>query len=58
MHRKATWLLYQNFAAAIKGREELRLGLEDGYQSAISVHMANKAMRGDTIEKWLPEYEV
>ena len=57
-YRKATWLLYQNFAAAIKGREELRLGLEDGYQSAISVHMANKAMRGDTIEKWLPEYEV
>ena len=57
-YRKTTWLLYHNFADAIKGRAGLKLGLKDGYQSAISVHMANKALREDRIEKWLPEYDV
>ncbi|MCF8378730.1 MAG: Gfo/Idh/MocA family oxidoreductase [Bacteroidales bacterium] len=57
-YEHATWLLYKNFAAAIKGEEELALGLKDGYQSAISVHMANRAIREERIEKWLPEYDV
>ncbi len=57
-YRKTTWLLYHNFADAIRGRAELKLGLEKGYQSAISVHMANMAIRGDSIQKWLPEYDV
>ncbi|WP_430934638.1 Gfo/Idh/MocA family oxidoreductase [Saccharicrinis sp. 156] len=54
----ATWLLYKNFAAAINGEEELKLGIEDGYQSAIAVHMANKAVRQSEIVSWLPEYDV
>ncbi len=54
----ATWLLYKNFAAAIKGEEELLLGLKDGYQSAISVHMANQAVRNGEIVQWLPEYDI
>ncbi|WP_136480784.1 Gfo/Idh/MocA family protein [Cognatitamlana onchidii] len=53
-----TWHLYKNFAKAIKGEEPLFLGLKDGYQSAISVHMANKAIREETVVKWLPEYDV
>ena len=57
-YRKTTWLLYHNFADAIKGRAKLKLGLKDGYQSAISVHMANNALREDRIERWLPEYDV
>lgn len=52
----ATWLLYKNFASAIRGEEELLLGLKDGYQSAISVHLANKAVREGKIVNWLPEY--
>jgi predicted dehydrogenase len=57
-YRNTTWLLYKNFAAAIKGNEKLKLGIKDGYQSAISVHMANKAIRGESIERWLPEYNI
>lgn len=53
-----TWLLYKNFAAAIKGKEKLLLGLKDGYQSAISVHLANKAMQEERTMHWLPEYNV
>ena len=53
-----TWHLYKNFAAAIKGEEPLLLGLKDGYQSAISVHMANDAIRNEKIVKWLPEYDI
>lgn len=55
---KTTWLLYENFAAAIKGKEKLIMGLKDGYQSAISVHMANTAMRQERTVTWLPEYNV
>ncbi len=55
---KTTWLLYENFAAAIKGKENLVMGLKDGYQSAISVHLANKAMREERTVRWLPEYNV
>ncbi len=55
---KTTWSLYENFAAAIKGKEELVMGLKDGYQSAISVHMANKAMEEEKTMRWLPEYNV
>lgn len=55
---KTTWLLYRNFAAAIKGKKELFMGLKDGYQSAISVHLANMAMREDQTMVWLPEYNV
>lgn len=55
---KTTWRLYENFAASIKGKEELLLGLKDGYQSAISVHMANIAMREERTVRWLPEYNV
>ena len=55
---KTTWLLYENFAAAIKGKEKLIMGLKDGYQSAISVHLANMAMRQERTVKWLPEYNV
>lgn len=55
---KTTWLLYKNFAAAINGTEKLELGLKDGYQSAISVHMANKAIREEVVVKWLPEYDI
>jgi predicted dehydrogenase len=54
----ATWLLYKNFAAAINGTEELKLGIDDGYRSAISVHMANNAVRNSKIVSWLPEYDV
>ncbi|WP_372772231.1 Gfo/Idh/MocA family protein [Mangrovibacterium sp.] len=54
----ATWLLYKNFAAAINGTEELKLGIEDGYRSAIAVHMANRAVRQSEIVNWLPEYDV
>lgn len=57
-YHNATWLLYRNFASAIKGKEKLELGLNDGYQSAISVHMANKALRTESIERWLPEYDI
>ncbi|WP_248722454.1 Gfo/Idh/MocA family protein [Seonamhaeicola sp. ML3] len=57
-HFNVTWRLYKNFAAAIKGKESLLLGLKDGYQSAISVHMANEAIRNEKIVKWLPEYDV
>lgn len=53
-----TWKLYKNFAAAIKGEEKLLLGLKDAYQSAISVHMANDAIRNDKIVKWMPEYDI
>ncbi len=53
-----TWRLYKNFAAAIKGKEKLLLGLKDGYQSAISVHMANDAIRNEKVARWLPEYDV
>lgn len=55
---KTTWLLYKNFAAAINGKEKLELGLKDGYQSAISVHMANKAIREEVVARWLPEYDI
>ena len=55
---KTTWLLYENFAASIKGEAELALGLKDGYQSAISVHLANKAMREEQTMHWLPEYDI
>ena len=55
---QANLLLLKNFAAAINGEEELALGLKDGYQSAISVHMANNAIRGESTERWLPEYNV
>ncbi len=55
---KTTWLLYKNFASAIKGDEKLLLGLKDGYQSAISVHMANMAMQEERTVWWLPEYDV
>ncbi|MBN1927759.1 MAG: Gfo/Idh/MocA family oxidoreductase [Prolixibacteraceae bacterium] len=55
---QTTWLLYKNFAAAIKGEEPLVMGLKDGYQSSISVHLANKAIREETVEHWLPEYDV
>jgi len=55
---KTTWLLYENFAAAIKGDDKLVMGLKDGYQSALSVHMANKAMREEKTMYWLPEYNV
>jgi len=57
-YHKTTWLLYKNFADAIKGKEKLELGIKDGYQSAISVHMANKAIREERVERWLPEYDV
>lgn len=53
-----TWRLYKNFAAAIKGKEKLLLGLKDGYQSAISVHMANEAIRHEKVVRWLPEYDI
>jgi len=55
---KTTWLLYENFAAAIKGEEKLVMGLKDGYQSAISVHLANLAMQQEKTMHWLPEYNV
>jgi hypothetical protein len=57
-YEQTTWLLYKNFAAAIKGEEKLLMGLKDGYQSAISVHMANMAIREQRVERWLPEYDV
>lgn len=57
-YQQTTWLLYKNFAAAIKGEEELALGLKDGYQSAISVHMGNMAIREEKVQRWLPEYDV
>jgi len=53
-----TWHLYHNLAAAIKGEEPLLLGLKDGYQSAISVHLANEAIRHERVVRWLPEYDV
>lgn len=53
-----TWRLYKNFAAAIQGKEELLLGLEDGYQSAIAVHLANDAIRNERVVHWLPEYDL
>lgn len=55
---KTTWLLYKNFAEAIKGDSKLVMGLKDGYQSAISVHLANKAMHEEETMRWLPEYDV
>jgi len=55
---RTTWLLYKNFSAAIKGKEELALELNDAYQSSISVHMANRAIREERIERWLPEYDI
>jgi predicted dehydrogenase len=54
----ATWLLYKNFAAAIKGEEKLKLGLNEGYRSAISVHMANQAVRNSEIVEWKKEYDI
>lgn len=54
----ATWLLYKNFAAAINGKEKLLLGLDDGYKSAISVHMANMAARNSEIVEWQEEYNI
>lgn len=57
-YMRTTWLLYDNFAKAIKGKEKLIMGLEDGYQSAISVHMANTAMREERTVQWLPAYDV
>jgi predicted dehydrogenase len=57
-YHQTTWLLYKNFAAAIKGEEKLLMGLKDGYQSSISVHMANKAIYEEKVEHWLPEYDV
>lgn len=57
-YRNTTWLLYKNFSGAIKGKEKLQLGLADGYQSSISVHLANKAIREESVQKWLPEYDI
>ncbi|MCB9247532.1 MAG: Gfo/Idh/MocA family oxidoreductase [Ignavibacteriales bacterium] len=57
-YRNTTWLLYKNFSAAIKGEEKLKLGLHDGYQSSISVHIANKAIREESVQKWKPEYDI
>ncbi len=57
-YRKTTYLLYKNFAAAIKGEEKLKLGIKDGYQSAISVHLANIAIREEKVVRWLPEYNI
>jgi predicted dehydrogenase len=53
----ATWILYKNFAAAIQGKEKLLLGLKDGHQSAIAVHMANDAINNEKVVRWLPEYD-
>ena len=53
-----TWRLYDNFAKAIRGEEELILGLKDGYQSAVTVHMANDAMYNEKVVHWLDEYNV
>lgn len=53
-----TWHIYKNLADAIKGKEPLLLGLKDGYQSAISVHMANDAIHNERVVRWLPEYDV
>lgn len=53
-----TWRLYDNFAKAIKGKEKLMLGLQDGYQSAISVHMANDAIRNERVVRWQPEFDI
>lgn len=53
-----TWRLYDNFAKAILGQEKLMLGLKDGYQSAISVHMANDAIRHEKVVRWQDEYNV
>ena len=53
-----TWLLYKNFAASIKGKEKLLLGLEEGYQSAISVHLANMAVRNGQVAEWKDEYSI
>lgn len=53
-----TWLLYKNFAAAIKGEEKLQLGLNAGYESAIAVHMANQALRNSEIVDWKEAYSI
>ncbi|MCV9386679.1 Gfo/Idh/MocA family protein [Reichenbachiella ulvae] len=53
-----TWKLYKNFAAAIRGKEKLLLGLKDAYQSAISVHMANDAIRNGKVVDWRPEFDI
>jgi predicted dehydrogenase len=57
-YMNTTWLLYKNFIAAIKGTEDLQLGLKAGYQSSISVHLANMAIREDQVIHWLPEYNI
>ncbi|MCF8358965.1 MAG: Gfo/Idh/MocA family oxidoreductase [Prolixibacteraceae bacterium] len=52
-----TWLLYKNFAAAINGKKQLLLGLNEGYQSGISVHIANMAIHNNETTFWKPEYD-
>lgn len=53
-----TWLLYKNFYKAIKGKEKLILGLDEGYQSAISVHIANLAVRNAEVAEWKMDYNI
>lgn len=53
-----TWLLYNNFALAILGKEDLKLGIEEGYRSAISVHMANDALHNDRTVRWDASFDV
>jgi len=54
----ATWTLYKNFVAAIKGKEKLMLGLNEGYQSAITVLLANQAVHNSEIVYWKDEYNI
>lgn len=53
-----TWKLYKNFVNAIKGKEKLLLGLHEAYQSAISVHIANDAIRNEKVVSWNSDFDV
>lgn len=47
-----------HFTDCIRGKEKVIANVDFGTTGAIAVHLANKAMRNGTIEKWKPEYNI
>ncbi len=47
-----------HFTECIRGKEKVIADVDYGTTGAISVHLANNAMRNGTIETWKPEYNM
>ena len=59
-HRDRVRLIhdYERMEQYLIASDAVVLYYEDGYQSAVSVHMANEAIREDKVVHWLPEYSI